>query len=144
MMFTYIKLKNFMSFKDAVFDLRHGSKGTKKFIAIYGENGSGKSNFVNSINLLRRSIDSFKILVNAEKAGDNVKRLAREEADMIVSDAKHNASRIVNESLLKAERIENEAEMLKKNIEIFKRKLKIIVDQQAAIVEGIETLELTE
>ena len=85
-----------------------------------------------------------KALLNAEKAGDNVKRLAREEADMIVSDAKHNASRNVNESLIKTERIENEAEMLKKNIEIFKRKLKIIVDQQAAIVEEIETLELTE
>src|SRR5699024_8333858 len=30
-----------------------------KFVAIYGENGSGKSNFVRSIDFLRRSIDSF-------------------------------------------------------------------------------------
>lgn len=66
-MFTYIKLKNFMSFKDVMFDLKNGSRGAKKFVAIYGENGSGKSNFVNSINLLRQSIDSFEMLVNAEK-----------------------------------------------------------------------------
>ena len=44
-MFTYIKLKNFMSFKDVTFDLKKGSKGAKNFIAVYGENGSGKSNF---------------------------------------------------------------------------------------------------
>ncbi len=72
-MFTYIKLKNFMSFKDVTFDLRNGSKGAKSFISVYGENGSGKSNFVNSINLLRRSIDSFEMLVNAEKIGELAK-----------------------------------------------------------------------
>ena len=85
-----------------------------------------------------------KALLNAEKTGDNVKRLAREEADLIVEDAKHNASRIVNEALLKAESIEKEADLLNKNIKIFKRKLKVIVEQQEAIVEEIETLELVE
>ncbi len=83
-------------------------------------------------------------LINAEKTADNVKRLAREEADIIVSDAKHNASRIVGESLLKARKIENEADTLEKNIKIFKRKLKIIVEQQMAVVEEIETLDLEE
>ncbi len=85
-----------------------------------------------------------KALLNAEKAGDNVKRLAREEADLIISDAKNNASRIVNEALLKAEKTEQEADLLNKNIKIFKRKLKIIVEQQEAIVDEIETLELVE
>lgn len=54
-MFTYIKLKNFMSFRDIKFDFRNGRKGFKKFVAIYGENGSGKSNFVRSIDFLRRN-----------------------------------------------------------------------------------------
>lgn len=81
-------------------------------------------------------------LINAEKTADNVKRLAREEADIIVSDAKHNASRIVGESLLKARKIEDEADRLEKNVKIFKRKLKIIVEQQMAVVEEIETLDL--
>ena len=66
-MFTYIKLKNFMSFKDVTFDLKKGNKEPKNFIAVYGENGSGKSNFVSSINLLRRSIDSFEEFVNKQK-----------------------------------------------------------------------------
>ena len=83
-------------------------------------------------------------LINAEKTADNVKRLAREEANIIVSDAKHNASRIVGESLLKARKIEQEADTLEKNVKIFKRKLKIIVEQQMAVVEEIETLDLEE
>ena len=66
-MFTYIKLKNFMSFKDVTFDFKNGNKGAKKFISIYGENGSGKSNFVNSIELLRRSIDTAQFVANDEK-----------------------------------------------------------------------------
>ena len=83
-------------------------------------------------------------LINAEKTADDVKRLAREEADIIISDAKHNASRIVGESLLKARKIEQEADTLEKNVKIFKRKLKIIVEQQMAVVEEIETLDLEE
>lgn len=73
-MFTYIKLKNFMSFKEVMFDLRNGSKGAKSFISVYGENGSGKSNFVMSINLLRSSIESFNMLVGMEK----IRELAQE------------------------------------------------------------------
>ena len=83
-------------------------------------------------------------LINAEKTGDNIKQLAREEADSIIKDAKHNASRIVNESLLKAEKIEKQADVLERNVKIFKRKLKIIVEQQMAVVDEIETLDLYE
>lgn len=72
-MFTYIKLKNFMSFKDVMFDFKNGNKGAKKFISVYGENGSGKSNFVTSINLLRKSIDSFQLVMETEKIMDIVK-----------------------------------------------------------------------
>lgn len=66
-MFTYIKLHNFLSFKDVTFDFRKGTKKIKQLISIYGENGSGKSNFVSSIDLLRKSIDSFLTLGLSEK-----------------------------------------------------------------------------
>lgn len=36
-MITYVKMHNFMSFKDVLFDFRNGRKGAKKFISIYGE-----------------------------------------------------------------------------------------------------------
>lgn len=65
--FTYIKLKNFMSFKEAVFDFRNGKKGSKKFVSIYGENGSGKSNFVQSIDFLMKSVISFEMMGETER-----------------------------------------------------------------------------
>ena len=81
-------------------------------------------------------------LLKAEETSDNIKRMAREERDMIVTDAKHNASRIVNEALLRAEKIELQADTLERNMRIFKKKLKSIMEQQQAIVDEIEILEL--
>ena len=106
----------------------------------------------NEIKELKDKIESYKVLedsinksiVNAEKTSDNIKRLAREEANVIVSDAKNNASRIVNDALIRSERIEQQADVLERNIKIFKRKLKIIVEQQLAVVEEIEVLDLDE
>lgn len=83
-----------------------------------------------------------RAIIKAEETSDDIKRVAREEASLIVSDAKNNASRIVNEALLKSDRIENNAQILEKNIKIFKRKLKIIMEQQMAVVDEIEVLEL--
>ena len=101
---------------------------------------------------LKDKLESYKVLedsinksiANAEKTSDNIKRLAREEANVIVSDAKNNASRIVNDALIRSERIEQQADVLERNIKIFKRKLKIIVEQQLAVVEEIEVLDLDE
>lgn len=87
--------------------------------------------------------DTLKVaIIKAEETGDNIKRMAREEGQMIVGDAKNNASRIVNEALLRAEKIEQRADLLENNMRIFKRKLKLIMEQQMAVVEEIEVLEL--
>lgn len=72
-MFTYVKLKNFKSFKEATFDFKNGSKGAKRFISIYGENGSGKSNFVASIDFLRKSTDSFYMAAQTGRLQEAIK-----------------------------------------------------------------------
>jgi len=81
-------------------------------------------------------------IMKAEETSDNIKKMAREEGELIISDAKNNASRIINDALLKAEKVEAERELLEKNMKIFKRKLKLIMEQQMAVVEEIEVLEL--
>lgn len=81
-------------------------------------------------------------IIKAEETGEAIKRVAREESSVIVNDAKSNASRIVNEALIKAGQIENNAQLLDKNMKIFKRKLKAIMEQQMAVIEEIEVLEL--
>ena len=61
-MITYIKAKNFKSLKNIEFNLKRTQSDTNKFISIYGENGSGKTNIVELFKFLQqltisRSID---------------------------------------------------------------------------------------
>lgn len=51
-MFSYVHLENFKSFKNITFDFHKNKHEAKKMIAIYGENGSGKSNFVSAFDVL--------------------------------------------------------------------------------------------
>ena len=90
-----------------------------------------------------RNIESSlnEAIIRAEEASNNIKRMAERESEMIIRDAKNNASRIVNEALLSAEKIEIKKETLEKNMKIFKRKLKLIMDQQMAVIDEIEVLE---
>lgn len=83
-------------------------------------------------------------LYKAEEASNNIKKQAIDEGKMIIQDAKRNASRIVNDALLRSEKIELKADTLERNVRIFKKKLKLIVEQQLAVVEEIEELEIEE
>lgn len=57
-MFTYIKLKNYKSLIELEVDLTKKENTPKKLIAIYGENGVGKSNFVDSFYTLKKFTNS--------------------------------------------------------------------------------------
>ncbi len=78
----------------------------------------------------------------AEEASDQIKKAARQETNILLEDAKKNASRIVNEALMRAERTEYEAAMLQKNISIFKRRLRSIIEAQLETVDEIDQIEL--
>lgn len=82
-----------------------------------------------------------RAILMAQKTSDQIKTTAHRESEIILEDAKKNASRIVNESLLKAEKTEMEAEMLKRNITIFKRKLRGLIEAQLEIVDDIEKID---
>lgn len=81
-------------------------------------------------------------IVMAQRTSDQIKSTAHRESEIILDDARRNASRIVNESLLKAEKADMEAEMLKRNVNIFKRKLRGIIEAQLEMVEDIEKVEM--
>lgn len=82
-----------------------------------------------------------RALMMAQKTSDQIKTTAHRESEIILEDAKRNASRIVNESLIKAEKAEMEAAALKRNINIFKRKLRGIIEAQLEMVDDIENVE---
>ena len=83
-------------------------------------------------------------LSNAESVGENIRRVASSDAKLIIDDAKRNANRIVNDALIRSEKIEHKTLQAERNLRIFKRKLKSIVEQQLEIVEEIEVLEVEE
>lgn len=102
------------------------------------------------IELLKEKLDHYnaiettlnKAIFAAQEAGDQIKRVARSESDMIIDDAKKNANRIVNEALIRAERTEYETSLLKKNISVFKNRLKNIIEAQLEMVNDIDKNEL--
>lgn len=55
-MLTYIKVKNFKSLKSIELNLKKTKEKVNNFVAIYGENGSGKTNIVDVFSLLQELI----------------------------------------------------------------------------------------
>lgn len=100
-MFTYVELTNFKSFGKIRFDFKKNKKEAKKFIAIYGENGSGKSNFVSSIELLSNLMTSFS------------SRKQLQELQNII-EKNENDSKIKLAALIKSLRLEEVATNFKK------------------------------
>ncbi len=83
-----------------------------------------------------------RAIMMAQKTSDQMRLAASREGELLIEEAKKNANRIVNEALLRAEKTEFEANMLRRNIGIFKRRIKDIVEAQLEVVEELEKVEL--
>lgn len=83
-----------------------------------------------------------KTIMIAQKTSEQVRVSTQRESDAILEEAKRNANRIVNEALLRAEKTEQEANMLRRNINIFKRRVRDIVEAQLEVVNEIDQVEL--
>ena len=83
-----------------------------------------------------------RAILMAEKTSEQIKLTAYQERDIIVGDAKKNANRIVNEALLKAEEIEKETDNLRRNLIVFKRRLRENLETQLELVDDIEKIDI--
>jgi len=98
----------------------------------------------------KKELDHYKRIENdlknslyrAEESSSHTKKQALDERNAIIEDAKKDASRIVNDALLRAEKIELKTDMMERNLRIFKKKLKLVIEQQLTVVDEIEELEL--
>lgn len=82
------------------------------------------------------------MLGNIYSSSEEITRLAKNEARTIIDDARKNASRIVNDALLEAEKIELRAETLRRNMVVFKRRMRTIVKSQLETIDDIEDIKL--
>lgn len=92
-----------------------------------------------------KKVDEVKLseaIIAAGQTSDRIKALAREEANMIVEEARNNANSIVHEALINAEKTEHEAALLKKNIIVYKNRVKNIIKSQLEIAEDLDKYDL--
>lgn len=83
-----------------------------------------------------------KSILMAQETSEQMKKMARIESETILSDAKKNANKIVNDALTRASKVESESAILKKNIQIFKTRIKNIVEQQLQIIDDIDNIDM--
>lgn len=66
-MFSYVKLKNYKSLIDLDVNLCSKKDSPKKMIVIYGENGTGKSNFISCFDTLKNTVATKSVKKLLEK-----------------------------------------------------------------------------
>ena len=82
-----------------------------------------------------------KAILLAQDTGEHIRKVAKQERNLILEEAKKNASVIINDALVRSEKIEYQATMLRKNIISFKRKLRANLEEQIRLVDEIEVLD---
>ena len=83
-----------------------------------------------------------KAILAVQETSDRMKELARAESQMIIEDAKRNANSIIHEALVNAEKTESQANCLRKNITVYKNRVKSILESQIEIAEDLDKIEI--
>ena len=83
-----------------------------------------------------------RAILAAEEAAEKMKKLAKAESTMILEDAKRNANAIIHEALVESEKVHNEAEILRKNITVYKNRVKSLLQSQLEIADELDSIKL--
>ena len=79
-----------------------------------------------------------KAIVAAQETTDKMKEMAKAESKLIIDDAKRNANAIVHEALVEAAKTNNESALLKKNVTVYKNRIKNIIKAQLELAEDLD------
>lgn len=117
----------------------------RKFEKLNAENAA----YVAKIDKLNLAIEENKNDYKLEKAilavqetADRMKEVSKEEARIIIEEAKNNANSIVHEALIKAEKIEHESMLLEKNINVYKERVRNLLESQLEMIGDLDKIEL--
>ena len=90
----------------------------------------------------KNEIKMGEAIMAAQNASEKIKSLAREEANMIVEEARNNANSIVHEALVTAQKTENESSLLRKNVVVYKNRIKNIIKAQLELADELDKYDL--
>ena len=132
-----------MLFRSQVEDIVRENKEKDKRIAELEGMGQENQRLKEQLQQYERTEATLnRAIVMAQKTSEQIKLAAHHESEILIEEAKQNANRIVNEALLRAEKTEREANLLRRNINIFKRRVKDIVEAQLDVVNEFENIDL--
>jgi cell division initiation protein len=94
-------------------------------------------NTINRYKSMESTLNSS--LLSAQENNERIRQMAKQESETIISESRRNANRIIGDALNRAERVQYDAELLKKNINLFKRRMKTMLEQQLQLVEDMDT-----
>lgn len=97
-------------------------------------------NQINYYKQIESTLNNSMAMVKS--SGEQIKNNALKEREVIIADAKSSASRILNDVLIKAERIEMDNEKLKKDINIYKNKVRTLIECQLEMLDDIEKVDV--
>lgn len=95
---------------------------------------------------LEATLEKYKVMENnlnnsileAQNNVEYIKRVAKSEGDAIISEARKNANRIISDALIRAEKTQYEAELLKKNVNLFKSRVRVMLNQQLDLIDDLD------
>ena len=115
------------------------TKNYEEMLGFLKERDSKIEELTNSLATYKNMEQSLnKALLVAENASLQIKRLAKEEAHLVLEDAKRSASKIINTALLKAEKTETDADNLRLKINVYKKRIKQVIEEQLNLMETID------
>ncbi len=100
-------------------------------------------NLKNQINYYKQIEATLNNSMNMIKnTGEQIRNNALKEREVIISDAKNNASRILNDALIRAEKVNFEADKLKKDVVIYKNKVRSLIECQLEVIDDIDKVDV--
>ena len=117
----------------------------RKFEKLNAENAAYVAK-IDKLNLLieenKNDYKLEKAILAVQETADRMKEVSKEEARIIIEEAKNNANSIVHEALIRAEKIEHESMLLEKNINVYKERVKNLLESQLEMVGDLDKIEL--
>ncbi len=100
-------------------------------------------NLKNQINYYKQIEATLNNSMNMVRStGEQIRNSALKEREVIIADAKNNASRILNDALLRAEKVSMESDKLKKDVVVYKNKVRSLIECQLEIIDDIDKIDI--
>lgn len=100
-------------------------------------------NLRNQINYYKQIEATLNNSMNMIRStGEQIRNNALKEREVILIDAKNNASRILNDALIRAEKVSMETDKLKKDLIIYKNKVRSLIECQLEMIDDIEKVDI--